>query len=154
MQSLQSRRTLLSPALDLLGRAAKSRTFSVFLAIDCALILIHLYVATRPWETPTSPIEYLRIDNDISVSKLFECGTLVAGLGASVALILRTRAPAYWMVSALILYLLIDDTFGIHEVLGSIFDANDPYIGKALPSLLAGLIFVFWAWFACGDRAV
>src|SRR5512146_339527 len=120
MRMIQSTKTLLSPAIDLLVGVLKTRTFLVFLAIDCIFILIHIYVATRPWETPASPIEYLRIDKDRSLSELFEYGALAAGLAATVTLIRQTRESAYWMVAALILYLLIDDAFAIHELLGPI----------------------------------
>lgn len=135
---------LLKPALELISLAVKSRLFAIFLAIDFDFMALHVYVATRPWEVPSSPIEYLRIDKDLGVSEFFEYITLAAGLVATLILIRRTRDRSYWMVAALILYLLIDDAFSIHEILGPILDRNDANVGEAVPSLVAGSIFGIW----------
>jgi hypothetical protein len=122
----------------------KSRLFAVFLAIDSAFMALHVYVATRPWEVPSSPIEYLRIDKDFGVSEFFEYFALATGLVATLILIRTTRDRSYWMVAALILYLLIDDAFSIHEILGPILDRNNANVGEAVSSLVAGSVFGLW----------
>lgn len=131
-------------ALDLLSCTIRSRLSLALLAIDCAFILLHIFVATRPWETPGSAIQYLRIDKEGGVAEIFETALLLAGLTATAVLIRRTNDAAYWMVAALILYLLIDNSLGIHESLGPILQTANPAIGEALPSLVAAAIFVPW----------
>ena len=132
---------LLKPALELISLTMKSRLFAILLCIDFIFLAMHIYVATRPWEVSTSPIEYLRIDKDLGLSEVFEYFVLAGGLIATLILIKRTRDRAYWIIAAVMLYFLIDDAFSVHEIFGRSVDRDDPNIAEAIPSLIAGAIF-------------
>ena len=68
MRMTGNSKTLFKPAFELISLTVKSRSFAIFLAVDSALIALHVYVATRPWEVPGSPIQYLRLDKELGVS--------------------------------------------------------------------------------------
>lgn len=134
-------------ALRLVAGVMRSRLFLLLLAIDALLITVHMFVATRPWETPQSPIEYLRIDKDKGLAEWFEYGLLAAALVCAILSFRATRRSYFLFVAALLGYFLVDDAFGLHELGGRLLDSAAPELGEIVPSAIAGSLLFCWGLF-------
>lgn len=135
-------------AAALLYRTLTSAIFWRFVLAAAFFVLVHLAVASRPWELEVEWTAYFRLDRDRSVSEWFEYALLLTASLAAFSISRGHGAIAYRLLFVLFAFLLIDNSMRIHENIGQWLSEDRPHLAEMAFNLGVGAIFGLWGLFA------
>ncbi len=121
-------------AADLIRRALTTAAATTLLTVDAGFILVHLL----EWHGALQPSERLRIDKDRSASEFYEYAKLALAFLLLLILVARDRSFYLAPILALMLYLVFDNSFQLHEHVGAWATPNLRGAGEGVYLVLLG----------------